>query len=97
MCFHTLALAQLWHVFNMRNWREKLLASQVTRNHYVWLAIALCIAILAVANLQPTLADALSLAPLPGKIWLAVMGFSLVPVVIREIAAALMRLRRNGW
>ncbi len=97
MCFHTLALAQLWHVFNMRNWREKLLSSQVTRNYYVWLAIALCIAILAVANLQPTLASALSLAPLPGRIWLAVAGLSLIPVVIREFAAAVTRLRRNGW
>jgi Ca2+-transporting ATPase len=43
MCFYTLALAQLWHVFNMRNWRERLLVSQVTRNSYVWMAIALCL------------------------------------------------------
>jgi Ca2+-transporting ATPase len=69
----------------------------VTRNHYVWLAIALCIAILAVADLQPTISDALSLAPLPGEVWIALVGFSLVPVIIREIAAAITRLRRNGW
>jgi Ca2+-transporting ATPase len=81
----------------MRNWREKLLTSQVTRNHYVWLAIALCIAILAVADLQPTVSDALSLAPLPGEVWITLVGFSLVPVIVREVAAAITRLRRNGW
>ena len=94
MCFFTLALAQLWHVFNMRNWRDKLFTSQVTRNAYVWGAIALCIGILAVAALQPTLAQVLSLAPLPLEAWLATIGLSFVPVVLRELAAAIMRLRR---
>ena len=94
MCFYTLALAQLWHVFNMRNWRDKLFTSQVTRNAYVWGAIALCIGILAVAALQPTLAQVLSLAPLPLEAWLVTLSLSLVPVVLRELAAVIMRLRR---
>jgi Ca2+-transporting ATPase len=96
MCFYTLALAQLWHVFNMRNWRDKLLSSQVTRNAYVWGAIVLCIGILAVAALQPTLAQVLSLAPLPFEAWLATLGLSIVPVVLREFAAIVMRLRRSA-
>ncbi|MFZ2100058.1 MAG: cation-transporting P-type ATPase, partial [Oricola sp.] len=95
MCFYTLALAQLWHVFNMRNWRDKLHSSQVTRNPYVWLSIALCLAILAVADLQPIVSDALSLAPLPGEAWLQVIGLSMVPVLVREMAAAVTRLSRN--
>ena len=95
MCFYTLALAQLWHVFNMRNWRDRLLSSQVTRNAYVWGAIVLCIGILAVAALQPTLAQVLSLAPLPLEAWLATLGLSVVPVVLREISAIVMRLRRT--
>jgi len=94
MCFYTLALAQLWHVFNMRNWRDKLFTSQVTRNAYVWGAIALCIGILAVAAVQPTLAQVLSLAPLPLEAWLVTLSLSLVPVVLRELAAVIMRLRR---
>ncbi|WP_370319201.1 cation-translocating P-type ATPase [Oricola sp.] len=96
MCFYTLALAQLWHVFNMRNWRDKLFSSQVTRNAYVWGAIALCTGILAVAAVQPTLSQVLSLAPLPLDAWLATLGFSLVPVVLRELAAIVMRLRHQA-
>ncbi|GAB4354822.1 MAG: cation-transporting P-type ATPase [Oricola sp.] len=95
MCFYTLALAQLWHVFNMRNWREDLLTSQVTRNHYVWLAIALCIAILAVADLQPTVSGALRLVPLDAEVWLAVIGLSVTPVILREMTAIAMRLLRR--
>jgi Ca2+-transporting ATPase len=95
MCFYTLALAQLWHAFNMRNWRESLLTGQVTRNSYVWLAIALCLGILAVADLQPTVAGALRLTQLPGEVWLTLVGLSLVPVVLREMAALGMRLGRR--
>jgi len=95
MCFYTLALAQLWHVFNMRNWRESLLTGQVTRNHYVWLAIALCIGILAVADLQPTVSDALRLVPLDSEVWLTVLGLSVTPVILREFTAVTMRLMRR--
>ncbi|WP_223477765.1 cation-translocating P-type ATPase [Oricola indica] len=95
MSFYTLALAQLWHVFNMRNWRDRLLTSQVTRNSYVWLAIGLCLAILAVADLQPMIAEALRLAELPARAWLVVIGLSVVPVILREMAAIVVRLRRH--
>ncbi|MCI5076471.1 cation-transporting P-type ATPase [Oricola sp.] len=95
MCFYTLALAQLWHVFNMRNWRDMLFTSQVTRNSYVWMAIALCIAILAVADLQPMLASALHLVQLPSDVWLALLGLSVVPVILREASAFIVRMRRR--
>ncbi|TCD11976.1 cation-transporting P-type ATPase [Oricola cellulosilytica] len=94
MCFHTLALAQLWHVFNMRNWRERFLTSMVTRNTYVWLAIALCIGILLVANLQPAIAAALQLVSLPSEVWLTAVILSFVPVVFREVSIAIIRFRR---
>lgn len=93
--FHTLALAQLWHAFNMRNWRERLLTSRVTRNPYVWLAVAMCLAILGAANLVPALAEVLSLSVLPSEAWLAVLGLSLVPVILRELAAEVTRFRRR--
>ena len=95
MCFFTLALAQLWHVFNMRNWRDGLILNQITRNTYVWLAIALCLIILTIAALQPDIAGALRLTPLPGKAWAAVIALSLIPVVVREVVAAGKRLKNN--
>ena len=95
MCFFTLALAQLWHVFNMRNWRDGMILNQITRNTYVWLAIALCLIILTIAALQPDIAGALRLTPLPGKAWAAVIALSLIPVVVREVVAAGKRLKNN--
>ena len=93
MCFFTLALAQLWHVFNMRNWRDGRLFNQITRNTYVWLAIALCLIILTIAALQPEIAIALRLTPLPGKAWGAILALSFIPVIIRELVAAGQRLK----
>jgi Ca2+-transporting ATPase len=96
MSFFTLALAQLWHVFNMRNWRDRLIFNQLTRNTYVWLAIALCILILSVAALQPDIAAALHLVSLPPAAWAVVLALSLVPVVVREAVAAGIRIGRKG-
>ena len=95
MCFFTLALAQLWHVFNMRNWRDGLVFNQITRNTYVWLAIALCLIILTVAALQPDISGALRLTPLPGIAWGTIIALSLIPVLVREVVAAGQRLKKN--
>ena len=94
MCFFTLALAQLWHVFNMRNWRDGPVVNQLTRNAYVWLAIAICLAILLIATLEPHLAEVLHIVPLPHSAWIVVVVFSVIPVVLRELAAVAMRMRR---
>ncbi len=91
--FYTLALAQLWHVFNMRNWREGLFFNQITRNIYVWLAIGLCLLILAIAALQPQIANVLRLVPLTSDAWLVVAAMSLVPVVLREASSLYQRGR----
>ena len=95
MCFFTLALAQLWHVFNMRNWREGLAFNQLTRNPYVWLAISICIALLTGAALEPHLAAVLHIVPLPVEAWAAVLALSVVPVSLRESAAVFVRMRHG--
>lgn len=95
LCFFTLALAQLWHVFNMRNWRDGLIYNQITRNTYVWLAIVVCLLILTVAALQPELASVLQLTSLPAQAWAAILGLSIVPVIIREMVAMARRLKSS--
>ena len=42
--FLTLVLAQLWHVFNMRHPTSGLFRNEVTRNPWIWAALALCVA-----------------------------------------------------
>ncbi|HEX6317484.1 MAG TPA: cation-transporting P-type ATPase [Burkholderiales bacterium] len=68
--FLTLALAQLWHVFNMG----------ALRNPWVWSALALCVALLAAALYLPALADVLHLSPPDAGAWLVIAGFSVLPL-----------------
>jgi Ca2+-transporting ATPase len=44
LSFLSLVLAQLWHVFNMRDRGTHLIRNDITRNPYVWGALALCVA-----------------------------------------------------
>ncbi len=95
MCFFTLALAQLWHVFNMRNWRDRLLFNALTRNPFVWLAIVICIALLTLAAVESHLASVLHITALPVPAWASILALSTVPVVLREMAAISMRLQQR--
>ena len=71
--FLTLALAQLWNVFNMRAPGSPILVNEVTGNRTVWGAIALCIGLLAAALWIPELALVLDLAD-PGAAGLMLAG-----------------------
>ncbi|WP_425053348.1 cation-translocating P-type ATPase [Psychromarinibacter sp. S121] len=65
VAFLTLALGQLWNVFNVRASDTRLLANDVVRNPYVWGALALCAVLIAAAVGLPRLAEVLQL-PFPG-------------------------------
>jgi P-type Ca2+ transporter type 2C len=93
--FYTLAIAQLWHVFNMRNWRQNMIMNPITSNAYVWLAIAICLLILVIAGLQSDLAAALQLTPISSAAWSLVFFFSLLPLVI-GFAYTQIRRRLEG-
>ena len=78
--FLTLALSQLWHITNMRSRGAGLFRNEVTRNPYVWGALALCVALIVIAVYVPGISDVLRLVS-PGTAgWLAAIGMSLVPV-----------------
>jgi len=57
--FLTLAFAQLWHVFNMRGQGSSFLSNEVTRNPWIWGALALCTALLVMAVYVPGLSAVL--------------------------------------
>lgn len=97
MSFFTLALAQLWHTFDMRNWREGLIVNAVSRNPFIWGAILLCLALLGAALFVPPLASALNLTMLPANAWAATFALSLSPVVLRTLSALWTRWRRADW
>ena len=87
--FLTLALAQIWHVFDMRHPGSHWINNEVARNPYVWGAVALSFSMVAAAVFVPGLNMLLSLpVPPPPALCLA-LGFSFLPLVIGQIALAL--------
>ncbi len=83
--FLTLAFAQLWHVFDMREPSSPLLRNEVTRNPWVWGALALCAVLLVAAVTAPGAREVLRIAWLDGRAWALIAGASLTPTVLGQI------------
>ncbi|MDJ0975146.1 MAG: cation-translocating P-type ATPase [Planctomycetota bacterium] len=90
--FLVLALAQLWHVFNVRTHRTNVLKNEVTRNPWVWGAIVLCLGLLLVVLLVPGFAALLSLTFPSGDAWVVILLASLIPLVVGQV----LRSTRSG-
>jgi Ca2+-transporting ATPase len=80
--FMTLAAAQLWHVFNMREAGSRRWRNEITRNPWVWGALALCGALLVASVELPPFARVLQLEDLDSKGWSLVLGASLLPALV---------------
>ena len=89
--FLTLALAQLWHVFNMRDAGTSWLRNEVTANPLVWGALVLCCGLLAAAVYIPVLSDVLGIVPPSGQTWLLIVGFSFAPLIVGQVGRGLQR------
>ena len=90
--FLTLAFAQLWHVFNMRHPKAGLIRNEITRNGWVWGALALCTMLLVVPPYLPPLAHILGLAPPDAAMWAIILGMSLAPLAMMQAVTQLL-----GW
>lgn len=86
-----LTLTQLFQVFNMRDDAATFLNNDVTRNPYVWLALALCAALLLAAVYLPVLSTVLVLEPPGAPGWAVIAGFSNLPLLAVETARRLWR------
>jgi Ca2+-transporting ATPase len=80
--FLTLALAQLWHVFNMRNSRSGLVRNEITRNPWIWGALALCLILLAIPLYVPPVGRVLRLVPPTPAMWAVIVAMSLAPLLL---------------
>jgi Ca2+-transporting ATPase len=89
--FLTLAGAQLCHVFNMRHPASRLVDNEITRNLWIWGALALCVAMLVAAAYVPSLSHVLQMvAPDPGM-WGVVLGMSLALLPLVRVMKSLAR------
>jgi Ca2+-transporting ATPase len=87
--FLTLAFAQLWHIFNMRQTRSRFLRNEIVRNRFIWGAIALCTALLIASVYVPVLSTVLGLINPGFKGWILVILMSLIPCVAGQIFKAI--------
>jgi len=87
--FLTLAFAQLWHVFNMRDQGSHLLRNETTRNRYIWGALLLCIGLIVVAVYVPGLATILKVTDPRLSGWLLILAARLFPLLVGQSIKAL--------
>ncbi|NVD39953.1 cation-transporting P-type ATPase [Ensifer sp. HO-A22] len=79
--FLTIALAQLWQVFNMRSRGSGLWRNAVMKNRLVWYALALCLGLILAAVTVPVSAEALQIVPVGLAGWALALGCSLLPLL----------------
>jgi len=82
VAFFSLAFTQLFNVLNMRDADENVFVNQVTRNKYVWMALALCAAALIAAYFVPGLSDLLQIKAMPASAWWLIGIGTIVPALI---------------
>jgi Ca2+-transporting ATPase len=83
--FCTLALAQMWHVFNMRADLGQIANNEIGRNVWIWVALALCSMLVLAAIYVPLLRDIMQLSN-PGRSgWLLIVLASLVPLAVAPL------------
>ena len=89
--FLTLAFSQLWHVFNMRHQRSGLIDNEVTRNPWMWAALALCAGILLTAAYVPSLAYMLHMVAPELKMWGIIFLMSTLPLFFGPLIRRFVR------
>ncbi len=89
--FCTLAFAQMWHVFNMREPSAHWINNEITRNLWVWVALATCLALMLAAIYAPLLRDLLAVTTPDTDGWTLILVASIVPVLLAPAAQALVR------
>lgn len=85
LSFLTLAFAQLWHVFNMRNDGSNIFKNSITQNKWVWIALVLCVVLIMGALLINPVAQIMHLSFPDAKGWAIVLVMSSIPLFVGQI------------
>jgi Ca2+-transporting ATPase len=95
MSFLSLGFAKVWHVFNMRNRSSGLFRNEITGNRWVWLAVAVCVVLLAAAVYLPGLSTVLETVRPGFSGWMIILGTSLVPLLLGQIEKGISSRRQR--
>ena len=90
--FVTLALAQLFHVYNMSSPQSKFLINEITKNRFVWYATIICLSLMALVFLVPQMRLVLGLVSLPPKVWLVAIAASFIPLLVIQVNKAIKKI-----
>ena len=93
--FCTLTLAQVWHVINMRDNIRKPFVNEITRNVWIWLAVAICMLLLLAAVYLPQLSAVLEISHPGTEGWLLIIGMSVVPIIVAPIVRRVAEIFRS--
>lgn len=97
--FLTLAFAQLWHVFNMRDQNSGIFNNSIVKNHWIWGAVVLCIFLLLGAIYIPSVSEVMRLTPPDMDGWMVIVVMSLIPLSAgqfqKEMGKWLSRRRKS--
>ncbi|MBD3182084.1 HAD-IC family P-type ATPase, partial [Candidatus Poribacteria bacterium] len=88
--FLTLAFAQLWHVFNMRDTTSGFFRNDITQNPFIWGALALCCLLLLAAVYIPGFAQILKVVDPGIKGWLLLLSMSFLPWMLGQLSKPLL-------
>jgi Ca2+-transporting ATPase len=83
--FLSLALSQLWHVFNMKSSKSGIIKNEITENKYIWIALGLCFgSITAIVTIMP-LSKLLHIQAITYSIGILCTITSLLPLIIIQV------------
>ncbi|MEO8496772.1 MAG: HAD-IC family P-type ATPase [Planctomycetota bacterium] len=91
MAFMTLALCQVFHVFNARSQRRSAFTDRLFTNGWLWAAVAVCLVLQIAAVYVPLLQKVLHTAPPSLADWGVITGCSLLPVAVVELVKVCQR------
>ena len=91
IAFFSLAIAQLLHVFDMRETWENMFINQVTRNKYIWMALAFCAVVLVITYLVPVLSNVLSFTDLSWTAWGMIIAAGALPMITIQVIKELRK------
>ena len=87
MAFYTLILAQLLNVFNLPN--SSFFKNEVTRNVWIWVALAVSLLMVVLANVIQVVSEVLSLVPLTLEQFSYIGLFAILSVLLTQIVKRL--------
>ena len=89
--FLTLAFGKLWFALALRNPRSGLIRNEITRNGWIWAALALCVVLLVAAVFLPVLSTVLQTAN-PGPTgWALLLALSTAPLIAGQVVREVQR------